>query len=301
MEEKKTNNNNSVIDTIDNKLNSLLNSPLRKGHSKNTLYIIKIGGNIVDNENILKNFLKEFSNIFGSNSIHPFRERGIIIHGGGKIATKIGDKLGIESKYVNGRRITDDETLDVVTMVYAGLINKKITAQLQANGCNAMGLTGADGNSIQAHKRIVNEVDYGFAGDIDYVNAEYINSLLEISDALVFAPITHNKQGQLLNTNADTIAQEIAKAMSSFYNVNLIYSFEKAGVLLDVNDDATLIKELNIENYSVLKSNGKIFAGMIPKLDNAFEAVNSGVKKVIIGKAEDLLNLIEGNGGTHIS
>ncbi len=255
------------------------------------LYIIKIGGNIIDDENKLSSFLKSFALI---------KSPCIIIHGGGKIATKIATQLGIESKYVDGRRITDDETLKVVTMVYAGLINKNIVAQLQANGCCAIGLTGADGNCIKAHKRVVNDVDYGFAGDIDEVNVEFINELLQSNNSLIFAPITHNGKGQLLNTNADTIAQELAKAMSKLYNVELIYSFEKAGVLLDVNDEASVISKIDAKKYKELKEEGKIFAGMLPKLDNAFEALNSGVKKVIIGKAEDLLNMIEGKTGTQI-
>lgn len=255
------------------------------------LYIIKIGGNIVDDELKLSSFLQEFSAI---------RENKILVHGGGKLANKLAEKLGIEQKMIDGRRITDSETLKVVTMVYAGLINKNIVAQLQANGCSAIGLSGADANTILAHKRINAAHDYGFVGDIDSINSEFLNQLLENKMIIVFAPITHDKKGQLLNTNADTIAQEIAKAMSGFYHTNLIYSFEKTGVLTDVDDESSRIEEINPSYYTQLKEEKKIFAGMIPKLDNAFAALNNGVKKVIIGKAEDLTGLISGTAGTSI-
>jgi len=197
-------------------------------------------------------------------------------------------------------------------MVYAGYINKNIVAKLQANDCNAIGLCGADGDAILAHKRKappveggLERVDYGFAGDIDAINTDLISGLLDKNMTLVFAPITHNRQGQLLNTNADTIAQELARGLSKQYEVTLIYSFEKAGVLLDVNDENSIIKKLDWEYYQQLKpsssgAGGKIFAGMIPKLDNAFTALNSGVKKVIIGKAENLEELINGSSGTTI-
>ncbi len=219
----------------------------------------------------------------------------------------MAEQLGISQKIIDGRRITDSETLKVVTMVYAGYINKNIVAQLQSHNCNAIGLTGADGNVIQAHKRVPNSplvdggIDYGFAGDIDRINTDMLQSLLNKNISLVFAPLTHNKKGQLLNTNADTIAQEIAKALSSFYNVNLIYCFEKTGVLKDINDESTLIKKIDIEKYEDLKNSGAIFAGMIPKLDNAFAAINSGVKKVIIGDAQQIHQLIKGESGTTIS
>lgn len=202
---------------------------------------------------------------------------------------------------VDGRRITDEATLRIVTMVYAGLINKNIVAMLQAKGSKAMGLTGADGNAIQAHKRQHATRDYGFAGDVDHVNAEMISGLLEQQLDLVFAPITHDKQGQLLNTNADTIAQELARSLSNNYEVELIYSFEKAGVLRDANDDNTVIKVIDPATYNTLKQSNVIFAGMIPKLDNAFEAIRSGVYKVIIGKGEQLSQLITGEAGTTIT
>lgn len=271
---------------------------------KEKLYIIKIGGNIIDDEQKLSSFLKDFAQIFGTS--HPFRGRGLLVHGGGKLATKMAAQLGIEQQMVDGRRITDAETLKIVTMVYAGLINKNIIAQLQSNGCNALGLCGADGNTIQSHKRGSNSplgvggIDYGFVGDVDTVNTSLIQSLLAQQIAIVLAPITHDGNGLLLNTNADTIAQETAKALSSIYDVELIYSFEKAGVLLDINDDASVVSTLTPTYYQELKEQQLIFAGMIPKLDNAFAAINSGVSKVIIGKAEQLQELINGNSGTAI-
>ena len=255
------------------------------------LYVIKIGGNIIDDEAKLVSFLKEFASI---------EEKKILVHGGGKLATRLAEKLGIEQQLVDGRRITDAETLKIVTMVYAGFINKNIVAGLQANNCNAMGLCGADGDAILAHKRQHPVLDYGFVGDVDAINTELISGLLEKNIALVFAPITHDQQGQLLNTNADTIAQEIARGMSELYDVQLIYSFEKSGVLLDANDDTTVIPEIKPSYYQQLKSKNKIFAGMIPKLDNAFAALKSGVDKVIIGKAENLKELINGSSGTTI-
>lgn len=255
------------------------------------LYVIKIGGNIIDDEAKLASFLKEFASI---------EEKKILVHGGGKLATRLAEKLGIEQQLVDGRRITDAETLKIVTMVYAGFINKNIVAGLQANNCNAMGLCGADGDAILAHKRQHPVLDYGFVGDVDAINTELISGLLEKNIAVVFAPITHDQQGQLLNTNADTIAQEIARGMSELYDVQLIYSFEKSGVLLDANDDTTVIPEIKPSYYWQLKSKNKIFAGMIPKLDNAFAALKSGVDKVIIGKAENLKELINGSSGTTI-
>ena len=255
------------------------------------LFIIKIGGNIIDDERLLSSFLKNFSSIEG---------KKILVHGGGKLATRLAEKLGIEQQLVDGRRITDAETLKIVTMVYAGYINKNIVAQLQANHCNAMGLCGADGDAILAHKRKHPILDYGFVGDVDAINTVLIKSLLEQNISIVFAPITHDQQGLLLNTNADTIAQELAKGLSHEFNVSLIYSFDKSGVLLDANDDTTVIPEITPTYYKQLKTKQKIFAGMIPKLDNAFTALNSGVKKVIIGKAENLDELIAGTSGTTI-
>ena len=261
------------------------------------LIVIKISGNIIDDEKKLLSFLSAFASIEGNK---------ILVHGGGKLATELAAKLGVEQQLINGRRITDAETLKIVTMVYAGYINKNIVAQLQSHNCNAIGLTGADGNLLQAHKRLPDSplgngrTDYGFVGDVDTVNTALIKSLVGQNISLVIAPITHNKKGQLLNTNADTIAQEIAKALSKNYDVSLIYSFEKNGVLENSEDDSTVIKQIDQEKYKELRQRGVIFAGMIPKLDNAFTALNSGVKKVIIGKAENIHQLIKGEAGTTI-
>lgn len=255
------------------------------------LYVIKIGGNIINNEEKLSSFLKAFAAVQG---------KKILVHGGGKLATKLAEQMNVPQQMVEGRRITDAETLKIVTMVYAGYINKNIVAQLQANGCNAFGLSGADGNIIQAHKRVHATIDYGFAGDVDAINSSLLQTLLQQNISLVVAPITHNKQGQLLNTNADTIAQEIAKGLSQQFDVNLVYSFEKTGVLLDADDDSSVIPEINPVSYKKLKEKNLVFAGMIPKLDNAFAALNNGVKKVIIGKAENLHQLMAGTSGTSI-
>jgi acetylglutamate kinase len=256
-----------------------------------TLYIVKIGGNIIDDETRLQEFLTSFAAING---------KKILVHGGGKLATRLADQLQIPQQMLDGRRITDQETLKIVTMVYAGLINKQIVAKLQSLQCNAIGLSGADGNVIQSHKRQNAGLDYGFVGDVDAINSDLLNTLLQAGHTIVLSPITHNKQGLLLNTNADTIAQETARAMSKHYAVQLIYSFEKAGVLLDADDDSTVINQITPVYYEELKAEQKIFAGMIPKLDNAFAALKSGVSKVIIGKAEQLHDLITGKTGTSI-
>lgn len=255
------------------------------------LYIIKIGGNIIDDEQKLSSFLRSYAAI---------NDKKILVHGGGKLATRLADKLGIQQQVVEGRRITDAETLKIVTMVYAGYINKNIVAALQSYNCNAIGLCGADGDAMLAHKRNHPAIDYGFVGDIDAVNTMLLGKLLDEQLSIVFAPITHDQQGQLLNTNADTIAQELARALSEKFEVELIYSFEKNGVLLDVNDESSVIERIDPQTYKQLKNKDRIFAGMIPKLDNAFTALNSGVKKVIIGKAEDLGQLLKGKAGTTI-
>ena len=255
------------------------------------LYVIKIGGNIIDNEEKLAAFIKDFAAVEGLK---------VLVHGGGKLATKLAADLGIEQQMIDGRRITDAATLKIVTMVYSGAINKNVVAQLQAYGCNAIGLSGADGNAIKAHKRNHPTIDYGFVGDVDAVNTQLLKSLLEQNIAVVLAPITHDGHGLLLNTNADTIAQEAAKALSSIYDVELIYSFEKSGVLMNADDDSSVISTINPTYYKELKEKQIIFAGMIPKLDNAFAAINSGVSKVIIGKAEQLQQLITGEAGTSI-
>jgi acetylglutamate kinase len=256
-----------------------------------TLSVIKIGGNIIDNEATLSSFLKSFASTPG---------KKILVHGGGKLATKLASQLEIPQQLVDGRRITDADTLKVVTMVYAGYINKNIVARLQSYGCNSIGLCGADGNAIQAHKRNHPNLDYGFVGDIDIINVPLFKNLLSQDISIVMAPITHDKNGQLLNTNADTIAQEIAKGLAAHYDVSLIYSFEKAGVLLDANDNETVIRFLTPGYYSELKDKNLVFAGMLPKLDNAFAALDSGVTKVIIGQADHLEQLIAGNQGTTI-
>lgn len=255
------------------------------------LYIIKISGNIIDDENRLDHFLQQFSALQG---------KKILVHGGGKLATKMAEQMGVEQQMIDGRRITDTETLKIVTMVYTGYINKNIVAKLQQQGTNAIGLSGADGNFILAHKRQHPTIDYGYVGDIDRVNTEIVEQLLKQDVTIIVAPITHDGKGQLLNTNADTIAQEIAKAMSSQYQTVLVYSFEKAGVLLDVNDESSVIQTITAASYQTLKESGKIFAGMIPKLDNAFTAIASGVGKVIIGQAEKLDALVSGESGTII-
>lgn len=255
------------------------------------LSIIKISGNIIDDETRLAGFLDDFAAVRG---------KKILVHGGGKLATRVAEGLGIRQQMIDGRRITDAETLAVVTMVYAGAINKNIVAQLQARGCPAIGLTGADGNAILSHKRIHPTTDYGFVGDVDAVNVSLLTSLLLLDQVLVFAPLTHDRKGQLLNTNADTIAQELARGLSAGFEVNLIYSFEKAGVLRNAEDETTVIPRINPTEYEELKSKNIIFAGMIPKLDNAFTALRSGVKKVIIGKAEQLPRLLTGESGTTI-
>ena len=258
------------------------------------LTVVKIGGNIIDDENKLASFLKDFAQLEG------FK---ILVHGGGKIASGIGEKLGIVPNYVNGRRITDEQTLSLVTMVYGGLINKNIVADLQAYGCNAIGLTGADGGILPAVKRPVKDIDYGFVGDVtsDHIKGDLLKKLLHSGFTPVFAPLTYDGEGGLLNTNADTIAQEIAQAMSQYMSVQLIYCFEKKGVLIDPEDDTTVITGIIAKDFEELKDQGIISGGMIPKLENAFTAINRGVGKVIIGHADDLAALISGNSGTCIS
>lgn len=249
------------------------------------LFIIKIGGNIIDNENNLISFLKDFSSI---------NEKKILVHGGGKIATQIGDKLGIQSKYLDGRRITDKETIDLVTMVYGGLINKKIVSRLQGLGCNAIGLTGADANLIPANKRPVKDIDYGFVGDIETgkLKAESIKLLLEDKMIPVFAPLTHDGHGQILNTNADTIASALAVSLSGEYEIRLIYCFEKKGVLENVKNENDVVPLINKTIYQRLTEEKALSDGIIPKVDNALDAIAKGVREVVIGHADDLLQNI---------
>ncbi len=262
---------------------------------KNDLYVIKIGGNVIDNSENLYRFLKDFTALPG---------KKILVHGGGKVATELSERMGVEPKLIDGRRITDIETLRVVTMVYGGLINKNIVAQLQRFGTNAIGLTGADGDFIRAKKRPVKIIDYGFVGDLDEnsINPENLASLMEAGFTPVFCALTHDGEGQLLNTNADTIASALAVAMAKIYPTTLIYCFEKKGVLKDIDDEDSMIRELNPGHYEKLKKQRVIHSGMLPKLDNAFNAIACGVKKVIIGHSGDLGNLtIEAPFGTHLS
>jgi acetylglutamate kinase len=255
------------------------------------LTVIKIGGNIIDNEEKLQSFLHDFALLPGYK---------LLVHGGGKLATRMAEQMKLPQQMIDGRRITDAETLKLVTMVYAGYINKNIIALLQASGCNAIGLTGADGNLIKAHKRVHANTDYGFVGDVDEINTDLLRNIILNGLVPVIAPITHNAKGQLLNTNADTIAQEMAKGLSSSFDVQLVYSFEKAGVLLDTEKEDSVIGKIDPASYKELKEKNLVFAGMIPKLDNAFSALDHGVKKVIIGKAEELKQLINGQKGTSI-
>jgi acetylglutamate kinase len=242
--------------------------------NKQQLHIIKIGGNIINNSDALSSFLKDFSQLKGMK---------ILVHGGGKKATELANSIGLKPKMIGGRRVTDKANLEIVTMVYAGLLNKNITAELQQNNCNALGLSGTDANCILAHKRIVKDIDYGFAGDIDAVNSNNIDVFLSNKMTPVFCAITHDKKGQLLNTNADTIASEIAIGMSKKYDVSLIYTFEKNGVLRSVDDDDSVIENIDSESYETLKSNGIIADGMLPKMENCFHALQQGVSKVLIG------------------
>ena len=293
------------------------------------LFVIKIGGNVIDNNASLQTFLSDFAEI---------RAKKILVHGGGKIATKIGEQLGIESKYINGRRITDEATIDLVTMVYGGLVNKKIVAKLQALNSNAIGLTGADANILPATKRpiiytslddisedgiqntnIAKEtsslnnspsgdkvrggIDYGFAGDINpaTLNTKSLQLFLNNGLTPILAPLTHDGNGQILNTNADTIASSLAVALSKQYDVRLIYCFEKKGILENIEDENSVIPLITKEKYQQLLQEKKLFDGILPKIDNAFAAIDNGVTEVLIGDANDLLqNITEHTIGTLI-
>ena len=244
---------------------------------KKQLSIVKIGGNVINSSEELDSFLYDFAKLDGLK---------ILVHGGGRKATEMADSLGLKPKMIGGRRVTDEANLEVVTMIYAGLINKNIVAKLQAKACNALGLSGADANVIKAHKRIVKEIDYGFAGDIDEVENKTITLFLNGGITPVFSAITHNGQGQLLNTNADTIAAELAKGLSNDFEVELVYCFEKNGVLQHVNNDDSVIEQINMEAYEKLKNERVIAEGMLPKMENCFDALQNGVYKVHIGKPE---------------
>ena len=254
---------------------------------KEKITIIKVGGKIVEEDASLAALLNRFAAIEG---------RKVLIHGGGRSATRIAEKLGIESRMVDGRRITDGETLKIVTMVYGGLVNKNIVAGLQARGVNALGLTGADCNIIKAHKRPVKEIDYGFVGDVDYADGEMLSRLIEQGITPIVAPLTHDGKGTILNTNADTMAAETAKALATVYDTTLIYCFELPGVMRDPEDADSLITTITCESYRQLLEDGTISGGMIPKMENAFNAISNGVAKVIITKAD----AIDGTQGTHI-
>lgn len=243
------------------------------------LTIIKVGGKIVEEQDTLHQLLADFKSVSGNK---------ILVHGGGRSATAMAAKLGIETKMVDGRRITDKEMLDVVTMVYGGLVNKNIVAGLQGLGCNAVGFTGADMDIIRSVKRPVKDIDYGYVGDVIDVNTRELAIMMEQGISPVVAPLTHDGKGQLLNTNADTIASELAMALSEHYKVHLIFCFEKDGVLSDPNDESSVIYELNPQLYAEYKADGTIAAGMIPKLDNSFKALHNGVAEVLITNAANL-------------
>lgn len=241
---------------------------------KEALSIVKVGGNVIEDSDKLAELLSLFS---------AMQSPKILVHGGGKRATELSTRLGIKTKLIGGRRITDASGLEVAVMVYAGLINKNMVAGLQARSCNAIGLSGADGDSIRAHKRPVLEVDYGFAGDVDAINAKTISSLVEAGLVPVFCALTHDGHGQMLNTNADTIASEIAIGMQSLYDTTLYYCFDNAGVLLDRKDPASVIRHINSEKYRELLDGGIIADGMLPKVENCFHALKKQVPRVCIG------------------
>ena len=255
---------------------------------KENITIVKVGGAVVEDETQLAQLLKDFSAIEG---------KKVLVHGGGRKATKVAESLGIESKMVNGRRITDAEMLSVVTMVYGGLVNKNLVARLQANGVNALGLTGADMNVIHSHKRPIKDgVDFGFVGDVDTADGKMLSKLIEEGITPVMAPLTHDGQGNILNTNADTIASETAKALAPYYDVTLIFSFEKKGVLRNPDDDDSVIPIITHEDFEKYKSDGTISGGMLPKIENALSAIDAGVSRVII----TLATAIDGRSGTII-
>lgn len=260
-----------------------------------TITIIKIGGNVIDNEKALAQFLRDISTIDRSDTAW------ILVHGGGKIATDFAKRLGLEAQMVEGRRITDEGMLEVVTMVYGGLVNKRIVAALQANGVNALGLTGADGNIIHAKKRQHPTIDYGFVGDVESVNATQLRAFLNAGCIPVLAPLTHDGQGAILNTNADTIASRVAAALASeegmqaFYGVRLLYCFEKTGVLKNIDDESSVIPTLSEAEIEDLRTSGAIAKGMLPKIDNALDALRSGVEWVEICHSDNVCAALRGD------
>jgi acetylglutamate kinase len=255
---------------------------------RDKLTIIKVGGKIVEEKESLDSLLRDFAAIDG------FK---LLVHGGGRSATKVAAQLGIETLMIDGRRVTDDAMLDVVTMVYGGLVNKKVVARLQSLGIDALGMTGADMDIIHSHKRLVKSVDYGWVGDVDRVNGEALSALLRSGVVPVIAPLTHDGEGHLLNTNADTMAAETAKGLAPFFDVSLVYCFEKPGVLRDENDDESVIAEIDPALFASLKEEGIVTGGMLPKLENAFNALDAGVSEVVITRASALDDL---SLGTHI-
>ena len=261
---------------------------------KQKLYVIKIGGSLIDNEKDLTNFLKEFASI---------KRLKILVHGGGKLASDLAEKLNIPQQMLEGRRVTDQETLDIVTMVYAGKINKNIVAKLQNFDCDAIGFSGADGNLIKSEKRSVSNVDYGFVGDVDSksVNVDLLQKFLELQLTPVFSAITHNQKGELFNTNADSIASVLAQALSQNYDVELLYCFDKDGVLEDVDKPDSVVKTLNFAKYEQLSSENKLHQGILPKLKNAYTAKENHVNKVVLLNETKLQNQINHqNEGTQI-
>lgn len=255
---------------------------------KEKLTIVKVGGAVVEDAEQLTRLLKDFSAIEG---------RKLLVHGGGRRATKVAERLGIETKMIDGRRITDEAMLEVVTMVYGGLVNKQVVARLQARGVNALGLTGADADVVRSHKRpLKNGIDYGYVGDVDCADGDTLCGLIEQGIVPVMAPLTHDGKGNILNTNADTMASETAKALAGHYDVTLIFSFEKPGVLRHPDDDTSLIPVITREDFERYKADGTISGGMLPKLENALSAVDAGVSRVII----TLASAIDGEHGTVI-
>ena len=254
---------------------------------KHPLTIVKVGGAVVEDEAALDNLLAGFTAIEG---------RKVLVHGGGRHATAIASRLGIESRMIGGRRITNRQTLEVVTMVYGGLVNKNIVARLQAAGTDALGLTGADIDVIRSHKRPVKDIDYGYVGDVERVDGGKLAALLEAGITPVMAPLTHDGKGNMLNTNADTIAAETAKALAGTYEVTLIYCFEKKGVLADPDDDDSVIPVMTRADFDRLAADGTVAGGMLPKLENAFAAIKAGVSRVNI----TLATAIDGRHGTMI-
>jgi len=256
---------------------------------KEKLTIIKVGGAVVEDEEQLQQLLNDFSAIDGAK---------VLVHGGGRRATKIASQLGIETKMVDGRRITDEQMLEVVTMVYGGLVNKHVVALLQANGVNALGLTGADMNVIRSHKRpLKNGIDYGYVGDVDRADGDMLSKLITVGVTPIIAPLTHDGKGHILNTNADTMASETAKALAALYDVTLIYAFEKPGVLRDADDNTSIIPVITRADFERYRLDGTISGGMLPKIENALAAIDAGVSRVII----TLATAIDGHHGTIIT